>query len=57
MLDVLIKIYRANTHPKFPHGGKLTQFIEAMKIGDRLEVEGPRGKFNYERGLVKLEGD
>ena len=56
-MDVLIKIYRPNCHPKFPHGGKLTPFIEKMEIGDQLNIEGPLGRFNYTRGVVRLEGE
>lgn len=55
-MDVLIKIYRPNTHPKFPNGGKLTPFLENMKIGECLDVEGPLGRFNYRRGFVRLDG-
>lgn len=56
-MDVLIKIYRSNSHPKFPNGGKLTPFLEQMKLGDTLNVEGPLGRFSYRRGVVKLEGE
>jgi ferredoxin-NADP reductase len=52
----LIKIYRPNSHQKFPNGGKLTPFIENMKVGEQLNVEGPLGKFNYRRGVIKLDG-
>lgn len=27
VMDVLFKIYRPNSNPKFPHGGKLTPWI------------------------------
>lgn len=29
-IDFLIKIYRAGVHPRFPDGGKMTQYIEKM---------------------------
>lgn len=32
----------------FPHGGKLTSWIESLSIGDRITIEGPLGKFIYE---------
>lgn len=47
-MDVLFKIYRPNVHPLFPHGGKLTSWIESLSIGDRITIEGPLGKFIYE---------
>eukprot|EP00210_Caulerpa_lentillifera_P005019 g4793.t1 len=45
--DLVVKIYRANEHPKFPDGGKMSQFMDAMKIGDTLDVKGPIGHFTY----------
>lgn len=47
-MDVLFKIYRANVHPKFPHGGKLTTWIESQNVGDLITIEGPLGKFDYQ---------
>ena len=32
-VDFVIKVYFANVHPRFPDGGKMTQLMEAMKIG------------------------
>lgn len=48
VLDFLIKVYWAGSHPKFPHGGKMSQYLAAMKEGDKLDVKGPYGKFTYE---------
>jgi len=54
--DILVKIYRANTHPQFPNGGPLTQYLENnLKVGDKLTMTGPvfkvtylgHGKFNF----------
>lgn len=42
-----IKVYFAGVHPKFPEGGKLSQYMEAMKVGDMLKVKGPLGHFEY----------
>ena len=33
-MDLVVKIYPANVHPKFPDGGKMTQYLEGLKIGD-----------------------
>jgi len=46
-MDFLFKIYRANVHPKFPEGGKMTTYIESLKVGDKINVEGPFGRFSY----------
>ena len=35
-VELLIKVYFANVHPKFPEGGKMTQYLESMKIGKKI---------------------
>jgi len=42
-----IKVYFPNVHPKFPDGGKMSQYMESMKVGDTLQVKGPLGHFEY----------
>jgi NADPH-dependent ferric siderophore reductase len=46
-VDFPIKIYRANTHPNFPDGGVMTQWLEALPIGETVRMFGPRGKMFY----------
>jgi len=54
--DLVIKIYRANVHPKFPEGGILTQYLESLKIGDKINISGPTGNLTYHgQGLVKIQ--
>ena len=43
-VDFVIKIYRANVHPKFPEGGKMTQYLEKLNVGDSMLMNGPKGK-------------
>jgi nitrate reductase (NAD(P)H) len=45
--DLLVKVYFANTHPAFPDGGKMSQHLDSMNIGDLIDVKGPLGEFNY----------
>ena len=45
--DLLIKVYFKNVHPKFPDGGKMSQHLESLKIGDTIDVKGPVGRFEY----------
>lgn len=40
-------MYFKNQHPKFPDGGKLSQHLESLKIGDTVEVRGPNGRCVY----------
>lgn len=45
--ELVIKIYFKNVHPKFPAGGKLTQHLESLKIGDTINISGPKGRLEY----------
>ena len=46
-VDFVIKVYRANVHPKFPEGGKMSQYLESLNIGQEMLIEGPIGKLQY----------
>eukprot|EP01041_Mallomonas_annulata_P014922 gene14922-31682_t len=54
-VDFVIKVYFANVHPKFPDGGKMSQYLYNMKIGDAMEMKGPKGHLEYMgKGLIKI---
>jgi NAD(P)H-flavin reductase len=56
-IKLMIKIYRPNVNPNFPQGGKLTPYLEKLGVGDKINVEGPYGKFDYrEKGIVVVDG-
>lgn len=40
-------MYQKNVHPKFPDGGKMTQHLDDLKIGDKIAFRGPSGKLQY----------
>ena len=45
-------------HPKFPEGGKMTQHLESLAIGDTIDVRGPGGLLQYEgRGVFAMRED
>lgn len=46
-VDLLIKVYKKNVHPKFPNGGKMSQYVDSLKIGDQIAFRGPTGKLKY----------
>jgi len=46
-VDLLIKVYFPNE--RFPAGGKMTQYINNLKVGDRLDFTGPKGRIIYQR--------
>jgi len=57
-MDLVVKVYFKNTHPKFPEGGKMSQYLEAMDIGDYIDVRGPSGLLQYAgRGEFKIKAD
>jgi len=44
--------------PRFPIGGKMSQYLDALKIGDMLDMRGPIGEFEYtSKGSFLLEGE
>nr|CAD7265476.1 unnamed protein product [Timema shepardi] len=46
-MDLVIKVYFKNVHPKFPEGGKMSQYLENMKLGETIDVRGPSGRLIY----------
>lgn len=56
--DLVVKVYFRNVHPKFPEGGKMSQHLEGMSIGDTIQVRGPSGLIRYEgRGKFQIKPD
>ena len=45
---IISQVYPAGVHPKFPEGGKLTQHLDRLQLGDTIDVRGPSGKLVYE---------
>lgn len=43
-----IKVYFKDVHPKFPEGGKMSQHLNDLKIGDSVLMKGPKGHLTYE---------
>lgn len=46
-VDLVVKVYFKNSHPRFPDGGKMSQYLNDMKIGDKIDVRGPSGRLQY----------
>lgn len=42
-----IQIYFKNVHPKFPEGGKMSQYLESLQVGDVVDFRGPGGLLEY----------
>jgi len=43
----LVKVYKADVHPKFPLGGKMSQHLDSLSIGDTISMKGPKGHLEY----------
>nr|XP_019965084.1 PREDICTED: NADH-cytochrome b5 reductase 2-like [Paralichthys olivaceus] len=46
-VDLVVKVYYKNTHPSFPDGGKMSQQLDNMAVGDRMDFRGPSGLLVY----------
>ena len=56
-VDLLVKVYFKGVNPNFPQGGKMSQHLESMQIGDAIDVKGPIGEFVYQgRGHCIMNG-
>ena len=44
-VEFVIKFYRRDEHPKFPNGGLMTQYLEALMVGDSIKMSQPLGNF------------
>ena len=42
----VIKVYKAGVHPKFPDGGKMSQHLDSLKLGDTVDMRGPKGEYS-----------
>lgn len=47
-MDLVIKVYFKDVNPKFPEGGKMSQHLNNMAVGDFIDVRGPNGLLVYE---------
>ncbi|XP_069571248.1 NADH-cytochrome b5 reductase 2 [Brachyistius frenatus] len=46
-VDLVVKVYYKNSHPSFPDGGKMSQHLDNMSIGDTIDFRGPSGLLVY----------
>ena len=46
-MQLLVKIYEDSTVDKFPDGGKMSQYLNTVKLGDILNFSGPYGMHEY----------
>ena len=46
-VDFIIKVYFKDVHPKFPEGGKVSQYLESLSFGNTISAQGPKGRLTY----------
>jgi NAD(P)H-flavin reductase len=52
---LLIKVYFKDVLPQFPEGGKMSQYLNDLTLGDSIIVRGPFGKITYHgNGKLKI---
>mmetsp|Transcript_15243 Transcript_15243/g.18490 ORF Transcript_15243/g.18490 Transcript_15243/m.18490 type:complete len:490 (-) Transcript_15243:3244-4713(-) len=53
--DLVIKVYRGGEIDRFPDGGKMSQYLESLSIGDSIDIAGPYGLNEYlGKGVLKV---
>ncbi|KAM8892301.1 NADH-cytochrome b5 reductase 2 [Spinachia spinachia] len=57
-VDLVLKVYYKNSHPSFPEGGKMSQYLDNMSIGDVIDFRGPNGLLVYKgHGHFSIRAD
>ncbi|XP_062246592.1 NADH-cytochrome b5 reductase 2 [Platichthys flesus] len=57
-VDLVVKVYFKNTHPSFPDGGKMSQYLDNMAVGDSMDFRGPSGLLVYKgKGHFSIRPD
>lgn len=46
-VDLVIKVYKGGVVDRFPDGGKMSQYMDTLKVGDKLDISGPWGHNEY----------
>uniref|UniRef100_A0A674P825 NADH-cytochrome b5 reductase n=1 Tax=Takifugu rubripes TaxID=31033 RepID=A0A674P825_TAKRU len=57
-VDLVVKVYYKDSHPTYPEGGKMSQYLDSMAIGDTIDFRGPSGLLVYkENGRFSIRPD
>lgn len=46
-VELVIKVYKSGLLEQFPDGGKMSQFIDSLQVGQEMEISGPWGAIEY----------
>lgn len=53
-VELTFKVYFRDVNPRFPEGGKMSQYLNSLEIGDSIDFRGPNGHIKYE-GIGNFE--
>ncbi|KAM6985411.1 NADH-cytochrome b5 reductase 3-like [Aplochiton taeniatus] len=57
-VDLVVKIYFKDVNPKFPEGGKMSQYLESLRINDCIDFRGPSGLLVYKgKGTFAIQAE
>lgn len=52
-MQLYLQVYYKGTHPTYPDGGQMSQYLDKMSIGDTIDFRGPNGLLVYQgNGMV-----
>ncbi|XP_071989598.1 NADH-cytochrome b5 reductase 1 [Engystomops pustulosus] len=55
-VDLIVKVYFKDQNPDFPEGGKMSQYLEHLSIGESIEFQGPKGLLEYKgKGFFAIQ--
>jgi len=46
-IDIVIKVYEGGKIDHFPDGGKMSQYLDSLEVGDMIGIAGPFGRIEY----------
>ncbi|XP_022053039.1 NADH-cytochrome b5 reductase 2 [Acanthochromis polyacanthus] len=57
-VDLVVKVYHKNSHPSYPEGGKMSQYLDSLTLGDTIDFRGPNGLLVYRgKGQFSIRPD
>jgi len=45
--DLVVKVYKGGVIERFPDGGKASQYLDSLQVGDSVDLAGPFGLIEY----------
>ncbi|XP_041072213.1 NADH-cytochrome b5 reductase 3-like [Carcharodon carcharias] len=57
-VELVVKIYFKDVHPKFSKGGKMSQYLDSLRLQDVIDFRGPSGLLIYKgKGQFAIRPD